>query len=965
MSTAFERLIRHGSKPFDEARAARTLESLGTFAGQGAARELLSSAASNSPYLARAMVQESVYIPQLLATGPADTFEAIIGQVEREPAETRGEMLVLLRQAKRRAAILIALADLGGIWSLDEVTAALTRLADATLTRSLRFALHDAEKRGRLVGLEAQMPERGTGLFFVAMGKYGAGELNYSSDIDFSCYFDDALLPVAEGVEPRELAVRLTQASVGLMQEVTPDGYVFRCDLRLRPDAGSTQIAVSTNAAEHYYETKGQNWERAAMIKARAAVGDIQAGERFLTELQPFVWRKYLDYAAISDIHSIKRQIHAHAGHGEVAVAGHDIKLGRGGIREIEFFAQTQQLILGGRIPMLREKRTLDALAALAQRKIITQEAASELSEAYRFLRTLEHRLQMVEDEQTHSLPKTGEGLDNIARFMGFAETRVFEDELRARLTRVQSHYARLFESAPALSEESGSLVFTGVEDDPETIATLRRLNFSQPSAVAATIRGWHHGRVRATRSEKAREKLTALMPLLLNALGKTANPDIAFTRFDRFLSGLPSGVQVFALLYSNPRLLDLIAEIVGTAPRLADHLARRPALLDVLIDADFLRDRPTVERLRDSLFTLLRPAKSFEERLDVVRRWTKDQQFRVGLQLLQGEADGATVGRGFTDIADAAIVALTAVVEDAAIVSHGRVAGGAMAVIGMGRLGGFEMTASSDLDLIFVYEHIADAPASDGPKPLAPSVYYARTSQHLITALTVMTGEGGLYDVDMRLRPSGNKGPVAVSLATFENYQASEAWTWERLALTRARVIAGPPALRAKVEAAIQAALQRGDERGKVLADIADMRLRLEKERAAKTLWDLKEVPGGLFDVEFIVQGAQLLHAPATPEVLNVNTLAALDALDAEGAIAAKDATLLRAAAKLYQALTQVLRLAVEGEFEPVDASPSLKGLIARAAGLPSFDAAEEQLGEMQTQVRALFLRWVKAPGR
>src|SRR5258706_2254765 len=617
MTNAFETLIRRGSQPFDQARAERTLESLGTHAGQGAARELIAAVASNSPFLARALVQESEFIPRLLDLGPAAAFTGIIDAVETAPFETRGETLTLLRQAKRRAALLIALADLGGLWSLDDVTQALTRLADTTLTRSLRFALREAEKRGRLTALNAEAPETGTGLFFIAMGKYGARELNYSSDIDFSCYFDDALLPVAPGIEPRELAVRLTQGAVGLMQEITPDGYVFRCDLRLRPDAGSMQIAVSTNAAEHYYETMGQNWERAAMIKARAAVGDVEAGEKFLTQLQPLIWRKYLDYAAISDIHSIKRQIHAQEGHGEIAVAGHDIKLGRGGMREIEFLAQTHQLILGGRIPTLRQARTLDALAALAERTIITTEAASELTAAYRFLRTLEHRLQMVEDEQTHTLPKTAEGLDNIARFMGFADTGAFEGELRARLTRVQSHYAKLFESAPPLSEQSGSLVFTGVEDDPDTVATLRRLNFSQPNAVAATIRGWHHGRVRATRSEKAREKLTALMPLLLNALGKTANPDIAFTRFDRFLSGLPSGVQVFALLYSNPRLLDLIAEIVGTAPRLADHLARRPGLLDVLIDVEFLRDAPTVERLRDSLFALLRPAKSFEERLD------------------------------------------------------------------------------------------------------------------------------------------------------------------------------------------------------------------------------------------------------------------------------------------------------------------------------------------------------------
>jgi glutamate-ammonia-ligase adenylyltransferase len=423
--------------------------------------------------------------------------------------------------------------------------------------------------------------------------------------------------------------------------------------------------------------------------------------------------------------------------------------------------------------------------------------------------------------------------------------------------------------------------------------------------------------------------------------------------------------VQVFSLLYSNPRLLDLIAEIVGTAPRLADHLAHRPGLLDVLIDAEFLRDRPSVERLRDSLFTVLRPAKSFEERLDVVRRWTKDQQFRVGLQLLQGESDGRAAGHAFTDIADAAIVSLAAIVEDSAIQAHGRVASGAMVVIGMGRLGGFEMTASSDLDLIFIYEHAADAPASDGAKPLAPSQYFARVSQHLITALTAMTGEGGLYDVDMRLRPSGNKGPVAVSLATFENYQMTEAWTWERLALTRARVISGPPPLRAKVEAAIRAALQRAGEGAKIVSDVGDMRLRLERERAARSMWDLKEVPGGLFDVEFMVQGSQLLHGAERPDILNVNTLAALDALEASGVVRANDVALLREAAVLYQALTQVLRLAVEGEFDPAEASPSLKALLARAAGLPSFAATEERLGDVQTRVRELFLRWVEAGDR
>jgi len=941
---------------FDAERAARTLETLGERAGDGQLRELIGAAASNSPYLARLMEREADNIEADLAGDPRITLASLLASLRFDEIPTRADMMRRLREVKRRASLLIALADLGGVWELDDVTGALTRLADAALNSSLRYAMIEAIGRGRFAPADTIEPAEESALFFLAMGKYGAHELNYSSDIDFSCYFNAEKLPVASNVEPREFAVRLTQATVALMQEATGDGYVFRCDLRLRPDAGSTQIAVSTRAAETYYETMGQNWERAAMIKARPCAGDVEEGRAFLANLEPFVWRKYLDYAAIEDIHSIKRQIHAHGGHGEIAVVGHNIKLGRGGIREIEFFAQTQQLILGGRIPSLRNSRTVEALQALATRKVIAEETRADLAETYEFLRTLEHRLQMIEDEQTHSLPKTPEGLSNVARFMGFAVTQTFADTLRDHLVRVQAHYGKLFEGKPSLSEESGSLVFTGVDEDPETVATLRKLGFSQPEALSATIRGWHHGRIRATRSEKAREKLTALMPLLLQALGKTANPDIAFTRFDKFLSGLPSGVQVFALLYSNPRLLDLIAEIVGMAPRLADHLAARPGLLDVLIDIDFLRHQPTFGELCDNLAVLMKPAKTFEDKLDVVRRWTKDQQFRVGLQLLRGEIDGVQAGYANADVAEAVIVALDAAVMEVTSAAHGVVPGAGMVVVAMGRLGGREMTAASDLDLIFIYDHPKDATGSDGARPLAPSLYYARTSQRLISALTVMTGEGGLYDVDMRLRPSGNKGPVAVSFETFAKYQADEAWTWERLALTRARVVAGPAALRERVEGVMRGALTATRDTKQVLADVADMRGRLDRERPAKSPWDLKEAKGGLFDIEFIVQGLQLVHGMTDASVLNVNTLAALQGLAAKGYVNGEDAQRLEIAARLYQNVTQVLRLTIEGEVNAAEASPSLRNLIARVAGYPSFDEVERALNGIEHDVRGRF---------
>ncbi len=951
MSGPFSSRISRLPQVFDAARAARTLDALGERAGNGVLRELIGAAASNSPYLARLLEREADNLERDLGGDPRIALASMLTSVRFDEPPQRGDMMRRLRDVKRRASLLIALADLGGVWDLDETTGALTRLADACLQSSLRYSMVEAIGRGRFAPADTIEPAEQSALFFLAMGKYGAHELNYSSDIDFSCYFNAERLPVARNVEPREFAVRLTQAAVGLMQETTADGYVFRCDLRLRPDAGSTQIAVSTRAAESYYETMGQNWERAAMIKARPCAGDLGEGQAFLATLEPFVWRKYLDYAAIEDIHSIKRQIHAHGKYGEVAIEGHNIKLGRGGIREIEFFAQTQQLILGGRIPSLRQSRTVEALQALATRNIIAEETRADLAETYEFLRTLEHRLQMIEDEQTHSMPKTADGVSNIARFMGFAATQSFADALSNHLRRVQAHYAKLFEGKPSLSEETGSLVFTGVDEDPETVTTLRKLGFSQPEAVSATIRGWHHGRVRATRSVKAREKLTALMPLLLQALAKTANPDIAFTRFDRFLSGMPSGVQVFALLYSNPRLLGLIAEIVGAAPRLADHLAVRPGLLDVLIDVDFLRDQPMLGDLGESLAPLMKGAKSFEDKLDVARRWTKDQQFRVGLQLLRGEINGVQAGYAFADVAEAAIVALHAAVMEATAAAHGRVAGGEMVVIAMGRLGGREMTAASDLDLIFVYDHAKDTTGSEGGRPLAPSLYFARASQRLISALTVMTGEGGLYEVDMRLRPSGNKGPVAVSFETFAKYQAEEAWTWERLALTRARVVAGPADLRARVENVIRTALTAPRDRQQLLADVADMRGRLDRERPAKSPWDLKEVKGGLFDVEFMAQGLQLVHG-----VLNVNTLNALAALAEAKALRKEDASALIAAARLYTNVTQVLRLTVEGPFNAADASASLQALIARVAGFGQFDDVERALNGIEQDVRARF---------
>ncbi|MDE2134294.1 MAG: bifunctional [glutamine synthetase] adenylyltransferase/[glutamine synthetase]-adenylyl-L-tyrosine phosphorylase [Alphaproteobacteria bacterium] len=948
-------------RPFDRARAERTFERLAEagYRPEDEARALLECAFANSAYLCRLALREHQTLARLFAEGPsAVVHEAMASALAAECAPGEPDIMAALRQAKRRAALCVALADIAGAWTLEEVTAALTGFADAAVKSALRFALKDAARDMASAPRDGAALEASTGLVVLAMGKYGAFELNYSSDIDIVVYYDAERFPFRKRGEARAAAVEIVKKLVKLIGEITADGYVFRVDLRLRPDAGATQIAISTEAAEAYYEEMGQNWERAALIKARACAGDGTAAARFLSALEPFVWRRNLDFAAIEDIHSIKRQIHAHVGHGEIAVAGHNVKLGRGGIREVEFFAQTQQLILGGRDPSLRQRGTIDALAALRSRRHVGAVAARELSKAYRFLRTLEHRLQMMDDEQTHTVPKTPQGVAHTACFMGFAETPAFALALLDELETVQGHYAHLFESAAPLAAAAGNLVFTGVEDDPETLKTLERMGWRDPAHVSGAIRGWHHGRIRATRSARARELLTKLVPALLAALAASADPDAAFAQFDRFLGNLPAGVQLFSLLLAHSELLRLIAAIMGSAPRLATHLARAPATLDALLDADFLTTLPAREVLDKSLRDRLARAGDTERVLDAARRFAKEQGFRVGVQVIEGVAKADAAGPAFAATAECVIAGLLPHVAEALAESAGRVSRGRFAVIAMGKLGGREMTAGSDLDLVFVYDAPADAEHSDGPKPMPVSLYYARLAQRLIAALTVATSEGTLYEVDMRLRPTGNKGPVAVSLQSFARYHESESWTWERMALTRARVIASPPDLAARLDAAIAATLSRRSDWTRLFADAREMREKVAAQYPGKNPWDLKYAPGGLIDVEFVAQILQLRHAHENPSVLSTNTVAALARLAKAGALGGADAEALIAAANLQHALTQALRIALDGPLDAATATPGLRALLARAGGAADFAVLQTLLAEHQARARRIFER-------
>lgn len=921
------------------------------------AHRLLTAIFTASPFLTDLILRDPDEALACLRDDPERHAEALLAEADAALAiEGEADFKRALRRIKAKSALLIALADIAGVWPVETVTDFLTRFADASLKVSVDWLLRDAARLGRLTLANSDRPSDESGYVVLAMGKQGAGELNYSSDIDLIVLFDPETAKLAPSVEPATFFVRLTKRLVALLQDVTEDGYAYRVDLRLRPDPRATQIAIALEAAAIYYENLGQNWERAAMIKARPVAGDIALGEEFLARLRSYIWRKYLDFAAIADIHSLKRQIHAVKGHDAIAALGHNIKLGRGGIREIEFFVQTQQLIAGGRNPALRGRRTLEMLDALAEALWITPAVADRLKRAYRFLRFVEHRLQMLNDEQTQTLPDDPEQFEIFARFCGYASAAEFEARLTNILSAVQRHYAALFEDAPELGTASGSLVFTGGEDDPETIMTLSAMGYKQPSEVAATVRGWHFGRYTATRSARSRELLTELMPALLASLARAGDADQAFIAFDSFLAGLPAGVQLFSLLKANPRLLALIATILGAAPRLAEQLSRRPKVLDAVLDRRFFGPLPRQEEIWALAEAAIPEGTPIEEGLDRARVLAQEQAFRFGVRILSETVSAGEAGLAFSALAEVMLRIMLRLVEEDIRTRHGVIPGGRVAILAMGKLGGREMTASSDLDLILIYEAPEGVELSDGKRPLSSNQYFTRLTQRLISAITAPTAEGVLYDVDMRLRPSGNKGPVATSLAAFTVYHRESAWTWERLALTRARVVAGDQAFADTLTAQIRETLRRPSDIETLRRDVLDMRRLMLSELGTPQTWDIKRAPGGLIDIEFIAQFLQLAHAAEHPDVLDQNTGAALAKLAAAGLLGDVQAQLLKSALALYQRLTQVLRLCVATEFTPDNAPAGLARLLANASGVPDLARAESLLLETRATVSEIF---------
>ncbi|MGI9437685.1 MAG: bifunctional [glutamine synthetase] adenylyltransferase/[glutamine synthetase]-adenylyl-L-tyrosine phosphorylase [Geminicoccaceae bacterium] len=894
--------------------------------------EVLAGIFGSSPFLTKAIFAEPAIVKSLLADGADATFDGILLDLEHTTHTHRTALMSQLRRVRLQVALLAALADLAGIWRLHRVTEALTRFADLATEKALGLALQELAAKGDLELPAIEHPRSQAGLIVLGMGKLGADELNYSSDIDLIILFDPARFRPARKDSPMALAVRIARALVYMLEHRTPDGYVFRTDLRLRPHLPGQPLALSVEDAELYYERFGQNWERAALIKARVIAGDQEAGGMFLRNIRPFLWRKHLDYAAIRDIHAIKRQINSHRGHSRIRVQGHDLKVGRGGIREIEFFVQTQQLILGGRVPELRLRGTIETLDALVQARWLEAGTADDLKVAYRFFRTVEHRLQMVADQQTHQLPDDDDGFARFAAFMGDGEARRFAGQVRHHLELVEKHYAALFESSLDLGG-GGALVFTGTGDDPETLKTLEKMGFEKPAAIAKVIRSWHHGHIRATRTPAARELLTELLPELLRALGDQADPDAAFQRFGEFMTTLPAGIQVFSLFRANPRLLSLVADLMGTAPRLADKLSRNVGLFDAMLAPGFFEPLGSPSELEAEFRATIADAEDLQDVLDGTRRWTQAREFQIGVQVLLGKSDGAKASAPLSAIAEIVIRCLLPKVEHWLAVQHGRIEGGSFAVLALGKLGSAELSIGSDLDLIFVFAAANNA-RSDGARPLPADTYFARLGQRLVSALTAKTAEGSLYEIDTRLRPSGNLGPVACSIESFERYQLESAQTWEHQALTRGRVVAGPNALTDRITAAALKALTRPRDPDRLAVDVRSMRMRIFKEHGSNDPWNLKHARGGLVEAEFLAQYLQLRHANTHPEILAPATIEVFERAAGQS-MRSEDSRLLIRAVQLYRRLQALLRLSLDEKFKPETAPRGLKEALIGAASI------------------------------
>ncbi|KAA8389250.1 bifunctional [glutamine synthetase] adenylyltransferase/[glutamine synthetase]-adenylyl-L-tyrosine phosphorylase [Acetobacter tropicalis] len=959
------------------------------------AMELVACLGGNSPYLSDLARQDPLSFAALLQDGPeACAKDAFAALAACDITSGREYVAATLRRAKKQVALLCAVADLGGFWPLEDVTQTLSRLAEAALEVSVRHLLWVAHQSGQLQLRDPKRSTYGCGFFVLAMGKLGARELNFSSDIDLMVLYDPSGHKQPDAV--RRVFIRMTSDLVSLMEARDANGYVFRTDLRLRPDPSSTPAAVSVQAAILYYESLGQTWERAAMIKARPVAGDLKLGRDFLAAIRPFVWRRHLDFALIDDIHTMKARIDRYRNVGRTGLAempdsvladpaasmqwllGHNLKLGQGGIREIEFIAQAMQLVWGGRVPALREKTTFGALKKLVGSAYIPREEAEVLARTYRLLRDAEHRLQMRADHQTHSLPEQPEAFHAFAVFMNYADGEALALDLLPRMREARRIFERHFVSQPPEAEEAETALLAIAPEDENSPALLQKLGFpaDQAAEAAQVLARWQGNSLRALRSERAHALLRVLLPALLASFAARSNPLACLRRFDALLARQHAGVQLLSLFERNPALIDRIAALLDASAFLANHLADTPSALEGLLEPEPEEGRNVQARLRQ----LASEVEHTELLVTALRPLLRGEEFRLSVAVLEGRMSENEAERARTALADTIMIVLKQAVERDHVRRYGRVPGGGMAVIAMGKAGSREMMPGSDLDLLLVFDHPEEVQASVVPKtppqktpegfvlPAARSVtvaqYYTRLAHAFIAALTAPGPEGPLYAVDMRLRPSGAAGPVAVARRAFLKYHTEAAWTWERMALTRARIIAAPAFLKRDIQ----------DDLGRILdgqiqtltpqpeairEDARAMRARLARDLPASSPWDVKRRVGGLMEVEFVAQSLQLVAADKG--VRDPCTRRALARLGKAGFLTREDTALLLEADAVWRRLQCLLRLLC-GPVPPLDLekelAPPALAMLLRAMEMDNMATLLLRTTALARTVRACFAR-------
>ncbi|MBW0144427.1 bifunctional [glutamate--ammonia ligase]-adenylyl-L-tyrosine phosphorylase/[glutamate--ammonia-ligase] adenylyltransferase [Sphingomicrobium clamense] len=874
--------------------------------------EALERAKAHSPFLRRLCEQRE----SLVATFLEEGSEAAIS----EALDVRDEDVVrALRRQRGGLALTVALGDLAGELSLEEVTRHLSDFADRAIDQALAAALSERCEGAALQGISV-----------ISLGKLGSRELNYSSDVDLILIYDPDRLPVREGRDVAEEAVRIGQRFVKILQERTPDGYVVRVDLRLRPASEVTPIVLPVDAAISHYESQAMGWERAAFIRARVGGGDPVLGQRFLDAVQPFVWRRAIDFGAVEEIRAVGARIRAHYAEGQHFGPGYDLKRGRGGIREVEFYVQAQQLIHGGRAPELRVPATLDAIAALSVAGHFDETTATVLADAYRDLRTAEHRVQMIDDRQTHDIPEQAEALEQVAALAG-ASSEAWLGSLEPHTGRVGALFDDLAGDERRLPRDAAKLE-----------RTLDKLGFDDARSAARLIGEWRTGRARSLRSMPARRAFEAMLPGLVEAIAEAPHPNHALNRFADLVDRLPSGINIYRLLEARPDLAQQLALILSLAPALADQLARRPVLFDGLVDRSALGSPGSAADMAEALTEEMEPL-DYDVALDRARRSINEKRFGVGVQLISGRVDPLEAARRYAVIAEGAVRALAArTVREFELIRGRFPEGGGLVILGLGRLGGEALTHASDLDIIFLYDVLSEG-RSNGARPLGPGDYYNRLANRVSAALSVPTAAGPLYEVDTRLRPEGKNGPLAVSIDAFLDYQRNDAWTWEHMAMARARVVYGDPKSAATVMDGLHDILTAERDGEDTLEAVRAMRRQMREHKPPKGPHDLKLSEGGLVDLEFGVHARQLLAGDHFHPDLNK----AVDAL--VGAGLAPD-TLVEDHRLLTRALV-AMRLVAPDDGQP---SRAARGWLAKELNkqdwdslLAALDAARQRVAE------------------